>query len=210
MSDNRNYDFTTLSERISAQTEAAMEFSNALVRIIEQTAAIRDKINDSNDLVKDELKNITQKLQDFITEFNKSVIENKSQNHLIAKDFESFIDKLSEYDRKIQNLLEQNDDVYSSLLNSVAELLKYSQRTSNQISDNYKNSLDKYSEHHNINKNTLENLIKEITKQNEKFTEFDKKVSKFEYMFYAMGVLTTIVGFLSALNIIHIQWLPPK
>jgi gas vesicle protein len=206
----RNYDFSTLSERISAQTEAAVEFSNALVRIIEQTAAIRDKINDSNDLVKDELKNITQKLQDFITEFNKSVLENKNQNSMIAKDFENFVSKLIEYDRKLQSILEQNDDVNSNLLKSVADLLKYSQKTFDQISDNHKFSIDKYSEHHNTNKSVLDNLLKEINLQNSKFSDFEKKVARVEYMFYAIGAISVILGILSALNVIHVQWLPTK
>jgi len=210
MSDTRNYDFSILSERISAQTEAAVEFSNALVRIIEQTAAIRDKINDSNDLVKDELKDLAQKLQDLITEFNKSSIENKNQNSLIVKDIENFVIKLAEYDRKLQSILEQNDDVHSNLLKSVADLLKYSQKTFDQISDNHRHSIDKYSEHHNTNKSVLDNLVKEINIQNSKFSDFEKKVARVEYMFYTLGGLSVILGILSALNIIHVQWLPSK
>ena len=204
----RNYDFSTLSERISAQTEAAMEFSNALVRIIEQTAAIRDKINDSNDLFKDELKTITQKLQDLINEFNRSVIENKNQNNNINKDFEIFKSRLEEYDKRITEFLQDNDTVHSNLLTSVSDLIKYSEKTFSQISENHKHNLDKVKEHHDVNKSTLDQLVKEINTQNSKFTEFEKKVTKIEYMFYAISAISVILGILSALNIVHIQWLP--
>ena len=204
----RNYDFSTLSERISAQTEAAMEFSNALVRIIEQTAAIRDRINDSNDLFKDELKTITQKLQDLISEFNRSVIENKNQNNNINKDFEIFKSRLEEYDKKITEFLQDNDAVHSNLLTSVSDLIKYSEKTFSQLSENHKLNLDKVKEHHDVNKSTLDQLVKEITTQNLKFTEFEKKVTKIEYMFYTISAISVILGILSALNIVHIQWLP--
>lgn len=46
MNDERNYEISTLSDRIASQTEAYVEMSNSQVRIIEQLAFTRDMVKE--------------------------------------------------------------------------------------------------------------------------------------------------------------------
>ena len=103
--EERNLDISALSERISAQTEAYVEFSNALVRIIEQTAAIRDKINNSSNVLEEEHKALNHKFQELLIEFTRYSSDNSNQHSLFQRDIEMFKNKLTDYESKLNFLI---------------------------------------------------------------------------------------------------------
>ena len=87
--DDRNYDFSTLSERISAQTQAYVEFSNALVKIIEQTAQIRDSVTDNNNHLLEDYRELNNKFQTLLLDLNNFFTENKYKHKNIDDDLDT-------------------------------------------------------------------------------------------------------------------------
>jgi hypothetical protein len=202
----RTFDYNSLSERISAQTEAAVEFSNALVRIIEQTAAIRDKINDSNGLVKDELRTINSKVQDILSEYNKLHSENHSQHMSFEKDIESLEEKIKNYEKLLQELLESTEINFSTLNNSVADLIKYSKRTLDQITSSNQLNMQEFAKASDSQNRFMQEVQEEIKKQNVYFGEFQKELLFAKILFWVFGASSTILGLLTALKIVNISW----
>jgi DNA repair exonuclease SbcCD ATPase subunit len=205
--EERNYDFSTLSERISAQTEAAVELSNALVKIIEQTAAIRDRIHDTNDQFKDELKTLNAKLQELIIDYNKGVSENTIQHNLFSKDIETFKSRLVLFEDKIDKISSESETSFENLHNTVDELVKYSKKTIEQINENNKNSMAEFSKVTDEHKISIANVNEQLKTQNTQITKFSKDVDKIKTFFWVLSTLATIYGVLSNLNLFKITFL---
>lgn len=202
----REHDFKTLSERISTQTEAAIEFSNAIIKIIEQTAAIRDRINDSNHLFKDELRIITSILQDFKIEFHKLSLANVNQHNLEKKDLESLQEKIKTFELQIKDLDQSFEISLDTIKNSVVDLIKYLKINIDKIADNnsltigeFKKSAEKQETFMNIIQEQLEN-------QNNHMDNFQKQVFVIKVLFAVITGLSVITGILTSFNIVHIVW----
>lgn len=202
----RNFDFSTLSERISAQTEAAVEFSNALVRIIEQTAAIRDKINDSNGLIKDELKTISNKVQDILSEHNKFSAVNNSQHELFEKDLEALEFKIINYEKQLKELFDSAEINSTTLNQSVSDLIKFSTKTMDTIQSNNQTSMQEFLKTSNIQNQFMQDVQEQIVTQNELMNVFQKEVAAVKNLFWIVSVIALIVGLLNGLNIIRVSW----
>jgi|APCry1669189440_1035222.scaffolds.fasta_scaffold03597_5 DNA repair exonuclease SbcCD ATPase subunit len=202
----RNFDFSALSERISAQTEAAVEFSNALVRIIEQTAAIRDKINDSNVAIKDELKTISNKVQDILSDYTKFNSENSNQHGMFEKDLEVLEEKINAYEKQLKELLDSTEINSATLNNSVADLIKYSKRTLDQIASNNQANMQEFFKSSDAQNKFMQDVQKQLHSQNEMIGSFHKEIASVKSLFMTISTISVIIGILTALNIIHISW----
>ena len=149
MSENereKEYDFSSLSERISAQTEAYVQFSNALVKIIEQTASIRDNLAGTNEQIYEEC----HKLQELLVELNKFYSENSNQHILYAKDVEFLKIAFAGFEKIILESSKDDTTAHKLLIEAVTKISTQSQATLTQneiILAHIKNSdkeLDKF------------------------------------------------------------------
>jgi hypothetical protein len=202
----RNFDFATLSERISAQTEAAVEFSNALVRIIEQTAAIRDKINDSNSLMKDELKTISGKVQDILSDYNKFNSENHNKHDLFEKDLEFLEEKIIAYEKQLQELLESTELNSLKLNSSLIDLVKYSKQTLDQMASNHHNNMQEFIKLNDAQNKFMQDTNAQLVVQSELMGSFKKDVVSVKTLFWIIGLFSSVLGLLTALHVVQISW----
>jgi hypothetical protein len=195
--DQRNtYDFSSLSERISAQTEAYVEFSNALVKIIEQTAAIRDRITHSNDTLEEEYKNLNNKFQELLIEFTKYSSDNSNQHSLFGKDLEAFKLKLLEFESKLNILMNETSKSDELLSEMAKELIIYSKKITEQIHQNNEET-----------KTTIGKITTQLGIQTKSLGDFKKSFDKFKYFLWAIGTIVAIFSALKGFGIIDINWL---
>jgi seryl-tRNA synthetase len=193
--DNRNYDFTTLSERISAQTQAYVEFSNALVKIIEQTASIRDSVSENNTHLLEDYRQLNNKFQTLLIDLNKFFNENTSQHNNIERDLESIKTALSNYENKLKELIDEMEDNNSKLFGMIETIIKNSK-------EDQKSLAIETAENHT----SMETLVKQISQQNDLIVSFTHTVNKFKVFFWAASALITILGVLSQFGILKILW----
>jgi hypothetical protein len=196
ITEERNLDISALSERISAQTEAYVEFSNALVRIIEQTAAIRDKINNSSNVLEEEHKALNHKFQELLIEFTRYSSDNSNQHSLFQRDIEMFKNKLTDYESKLNFLItetEKSDEILSGM---AKELIEYSKKITDQIHKNNEET-----------KNTIGQITSQLGIQTENLIEFQKTFDKFKFFLWALGAIVAAFGALKGFNLIDINWL---
>ena len=104
--DPRNQDpYLSLSERVSAQIESYVEMSNALVKMIEQIADIRDRQRTANTDADAEFKALHSRIQDVIHELEKVRAllekENLSSNLSATHNMEKILDSLTLISKKI-------------------------------------------------------------------------------------------------------------
>ena len=107
--EGREFDINTFSERLAAQTEAYVDFSHALVKIIEQTALIRDKINENNAHIIEDYKDIRSKFESLLIEFNKFVSDTAHSHSNFEKDFDSFQNEIKNYQSKLEYMVKELD-----------------------------------------------------------------------------------------------------
>lgn len=213
----RNLDFSTLSERISAQTQAYVDFSNALVKIIEQTAAIRDRLNDTNDHLKDDSKHGLEKIQELLTNIAKVSSDTTTQHSLFAKDSDLIKAQIHEFELKITDLIKQNETQDADLKLMLSDIIKYSKRNLDQMSalneqniaeflKLQKEQIKHFDEFeskislHNGNVSTFMTNIKD------KIDSYEKKFSKIAVYIFAIIGIITIVSTLMQLRIIDVKW----
>lgn len=176
---NASQDLTALSERISAQIEAYVEMSNALVKIIEQIADIRDRIKDSSGKVDNEIKELNEKLHLLIVEFNKHYGDISNQNINFSKEFDSIKGKINHIEDSLASINKSNQNIIESIS-------------------------DKAEEEKHVAKNKEEDLKTIINDVSYLKSYFTKAI-----VFIAVFVgIATLLGFLTAANIINITWFP--
>ena len=194
--EERNLDISALSERISAQTEAYVEFSNALVRIIEQTAAIRDRINSSNNVLEEEHKALNHKFQELLIEFTRYSSDNSNQHSMFQKDIEMFKSKLNDYESRLNFLItetEKSDEILSGM---TKELIEYSKKITDQIHKSNEET-----------QGTIGKITSQLSIQTENLIEFKKTFDKFKLFLWALGVIIGVFGALKGFGLIDINWL---
>jgi len=189
--EERNYDFSTLSERISAQTQAYVEFSNALVKIIEQTAAIRD----TNNHLLDDYKNLNEKFQKLLVDFNTFSFQANSSFQDLDRDLVVIKTSLEDYEKQLKELIEEMNERNTTLFDMIEELTKHSEQVKEHISSD-----------NNGVKKALEDLSVRVENQNVLIAEFKKSIDKFKMFFWTVGVFLSIIGALSQFGIISITW----
>jgi ABC-type transporter Mla subunit MlaD len=193
--DQRTYDFTTLSERISAQTEAYVEFSNALVKIIEQTANIRDRLSENNENLKDEYKVLNKQFQELLLDITKFFGENSNQHSLINKDLETFKFKLGSFETKMDLMLGELENTSATLNDTLLNLIKDSKESTDQI------------DNHNIDsKSTLTSISQILKTQSEHIEDMKKSFDKFKVLVASILSIFGAIGLLNAFKIISISW----
>jgi len=196
MREERSEEIILLSDRISAQTAAAVEFSNALVKIIEQTAFIRDKINHTNDFLSEEYRNLKNKTEELILKFEKYSGENSNRHNSIGRDLEHFKSSLLDFEYKINIVIQANeksDAILAAIHQDSPEHSKKIMEQLNKMNEDVKSSINK--------------INAQIEAQNENVNEFKQAFDRFKYFLVALGIMITVFGTLKTFNIIDISWL---
>jgi CHASE3 domain sensor protein len=196
MREERSEEIILLSDRISAQTAAAVEFSNALVKIIEQTAFIRDKINHTNDFLSEEYRNLKNKTEELILKFEKYSGENSNRHNSIGRDLEHFKSSLLDFESKINIVIQANersDAILASIHQDSPEHSRKIMEQLNKMNEDVKASINK--------------INAQIEAQNENVNEFKQAFDRFKYFLVALGIMITLFGTLKTFNIIDISWL---
>ncbi len=188
MRDNRDYDFSALSERISAQTEAYVEFSNALVKIIEQTASIRDKVSETNSHLLDDYRNLNTKFQELLIEFNKFASENKNDHLNFNKDLGALKNKFTSYEVQLNDMIKEMDAKNSKFFKIFDEIESKNTHTNKLINDNHEE---------------LTNIISDMHKKVSTIEGFLSKVANY---FHVILAILGLIGMLMGFKILDIRW----
>jgi methyl-accepting chemotaxis protein len=200
--DDRNYDFTTLSERISAQTQAYVEFSNALVKIIEQTAQIRDSVSESNNHLLEDYRDLNGKFQSLLMDLNKFFNENQYQHKSIDDDLGKIKSSLLIFESKLKDLINEMSDNNQQLFGMIEDAVKSSKQAKDRIDAG---STDAHSQYDLLIKK-IDELSHGITEQSALVSSFKKTIDKYKVFFWASGALLAILGVLSQFGIMSITW----
>ena len=200
--DDRNYDFSTLSERISAQTQAYVEFSNALVKIIEQTAQIRDSVSENNNHLLEDYKELNGKFQSLLLELNKFFNENKYQHKTIDDDLDKIKSNLLTFETKLKDLIDEMSESNQQLFGMIEDAVKHSKQVKERLAMDSTDS----SSHYDTLIKKIDDLTLNIAEQSVLVSSFKKTVDKYKVFFWSTGVLITIIGVLSQFGIISISW----
>lgn len=181
-------DFAILSERIAAQTQAYVEFSNALVRIIENTASIRDSTHEINSRLLEDYRVLNGKLQELNIEVNKCFTENKQSHQLLTRD----VNDLNEQVEQIINLMNENN---LKLFTMIEDLTTNVQGNGVIAKNNF-----------DLNQKNF-NSLKIISENTDgRINNFMKTWDKAKIYVAAIISIITIVGILMGFKIIDISW----
>ena len=197
--EERSLDYSALSERLSAQTQAYVEVANALVKIIETTATTRDIVNETHSSFKDDYRVITEKLQELILNLSWLANDDKSQSKYIEQNLENYKSKIDEFERKITILSGDIENDSKNLNKNLDELASYSKKTIDHISmigDTTSKKIDEVKKQNELNAVDLNSLIKGM--QN-----LDASWTKAKYLFWAINIIIAIIGLLKNFNFIH-------
>jgi DNA repair exonuclease SbcCD ATPase subunit len=200
--DDRNYDFSTLSERISAQTQAYVEFSNALVKIIEQTAQIRDSVNENNNHLLEDYKELNGKFQTLLLELNIFFNDNKYQHKNIDDDLDQIKANLLTFETKLKNLIDEMSESNQQLFGMIEDAVKHSKQVKDKLATD---SNDSSSNYDTLIKK-IDDLSLNIAEQSVLVSSFKKTVDKYKVFFWAAGGFLAILGALSQFGVISITW----
>lgn len=205
-SDNRDYNMGAFSERLAAQTEAYVEFSNALVKIIESIASIRDKVIDTNDALKDDFKTLIDKLNELLFIITKFSIDTASQYTILNKDIYMIVEKIQLFNVNLNKLIESNDLSDDKLNQMMLDLIDYSKSTIKKITDNNEDLINER-ESHNINlKNILVSIDLKLNFIDEKINKLMDIYNKGKLVFWLFGSVIGIFTVLTQFNIISFVW----
>jgi predicted nucleic acid-binding Zn-ribbon protein len=200
--DDRNYDFTTLSERISAQTQAYVEFSNALVKIIEQTAQIRDNVSENNNHLLEDYRDLNKKFQSLLLDLNKFFNENQYQHKTIDDDLDKIKSSLQSFENKLKDLINEMAGSNQKLFDMIEDVVDNSKRTKDMLN---MESTDSNSQYDLLIKK-IDHLSSGILEQSVLVSGFKKTIDKYKVFLWAAGALLAIVGVLSQFGIMSIVW----
>ena len=204
--EERSLDYSALSERLSAQTQAYVEVANALVKIIETTATTRDIVNETHSSFKDDYRVITEKLQELILNLSLLANDDKRQSKYIEQNLENYKSKIDEFERKITILSGDIENDSKNLNKNLDELASYSKKTIDHISiigDTTSKKIDEVKKQNELNAVDLNSLIKGM--QN-----LDASWTKAKYLFWAINIIIAIIGLLKNFNFIHFEFIPFK
>jgi hypothetical protein len=206
MNEERNLDYSALSERLSAQTQAYVEVANALVKIIETSATTRDLVNETNLNLKEDYRLITEKLQELIINVTVLSGDNSSQHKYIEKDLELLKSKIEENEKISNNFFINFKKSFEIIDKNILELNNYSKKTIDHISTT-----------NEINQENLQSIEKENNKIStdintiiEGMKNLETSWTRVKYLFWAINILIFIIGLLKSYNIIHFEFIPFK
>jgi methyl-accepting chemotaxis protein len=202
----RELDFNLLSERISAQTQAAVEFSNALAKIIEQTASIRDKITDSADSLKEEIQNIANDVHNLTRDFDKNAIQNAATHKQFNEELDSFQNQINLLDSKVKKIIDSSVVNHEKLNVLMSELFLCSNKAFEQLSL----QIDANTEITKKQRQFIVDMQKEVEKYNIHFIEVDKNNIKNKMFIAAIVSIIGIIGMMAQFGILHFNWFPSK
>lgn len=200
----REYDFSALSERISAQTEAYVEFSNALVKVIENSAHIRDRVNDTNTLIKDDFRFIDDKLQELVILTNKLTSEIQNQQHLKDRDIDAIHRSVKSLDENIKSMVESHDHLIASINKVMVDLADKSKVMLEHIIRNNTDSITKIEE----NIKTTKAIAKDMEEFKGSLNVANLSFQKAKLLFWAISIVLAIITTLMGFNIINVSWFP--
>jgi glutamyl/glutaminyl-tRNA synthetase len=195
ISESRKYDFQSLSERITAQTEAYIGFSNALVKIIEQTANNRDLSTQIKELLDEEYRELNDGFRSILLEITKYHSDEVNNYNLLNKDVEFVKSKLSQIDTKIELTTKDNSNHQDSSAKKSAEIYNFAKEISDKIDELKKD-----------NKTNNENIIKFVNNQDTNIKVIEETYKKIKYFIWSLGVLLTAYNILTNLHIINLTW----
>lgn len=200
--DIRQLDFLSLSERISAQTSAYMEFSNALVKLIENSASIRDRLNENNLILREEYALLLNKTQEILIIISNYTLSTASDHKLLIRDLDNFQTNLSYFEKKLSLISEDNEEGRNILNKIYTDIFKYFQSVS-----------DRFIIADELNKNNFHEINNKLDKANSKLVSIGDEVARHKnFRIKTANIiagLTAIIGIillLSSLNIIKISW----
>jgi hypothetical protein len=206
MNEERDLDYTALSERLSAQTQAYVEVANALVKIIENAATTRDIVNEINSTLKEDYRIINEKLQEFNLNFTVFSNENTNQHKSLQKDLDSFTVKIAEVEKKTNKIIFDSENNMKLLSNNIIELTNYSKKTIDHVSAtnefNYK-KLEAIQEQNTALSEDVKSIIEGIDEAKTSWT-------KAKYLFWAINAMLVVYGILKQFNLINLVIGPPK
>lgn len=193
--EERTFDFTALSERISAQTQAYVEFSNALVKIIEQTASIRDSINDTNGYLLEEYRELNKQFQKLRLEVNNFFNDTERENDEINRDLDDIKVNIDRFQQKL-NALAQEFERKNSALFKIIET---------QVTEQ-KNRFDRFAKCQGEHTVLLTGLGTKIDTLITAQTAFKKTIDTFKLTLAGIAIVLAVLETLIQFGVIKIHW----
>lgn len=194
--EERTFDFTALSERISAQTQAYVEFSNALVKIIEQTASIRDSVNDTNGYLLEEYRELNREFNKLRLEVNNFFNDTERENEEINRDLESIRASLNHYEKTLNKLAEEFEKKNLALFKIIE----------GQVSAQQSN-FDNFTKGQTSHTTLLTGIETKIDTLIEAQSSFKKTIDTFKFTLAGIALVVTLLETLIQFGVIKIDWL---
>ena len=191
----RKYDFQSLSERITVQTEAYIGFSNALVKIIEQVANNRDISIQIKESLNEEYKELNDGFRNILLEITKYHSDEVNNHNLLNKESEIIKSKLSQIDTKIDLVIKENKIYHDDIDEKNIDIYNYSKDIIKKIDD--------FKEENKLNN---ESIIKFINAQDENLKIIQETYKKIKYIIWAIGALLAVYTLLSNFHILNLTW----
>lgn len=130
-----NLTVSALSERIAAQTEAYMEFSNALIKIIENSAAMRDQLSENSNLLKVEYNNLLIKTHELLAMMTKLLSATSEDNNIILKDLSDFKTIIESLEKRMIQIYEENTEINKQSKTKIDLILSKVETTNKEINE---------------------------------------------------------------------------
>lgn len=197
--EGRELTVNILSDRISAQTAAYVEMSNALVKIIEHTADTRERIIDLAHVLKEDIRVVAAKNQDILLILSKLSTEGGSNHSLMTKDVDILLEKASALDIKINELM-RIAEISAQAMSASSKV------TADQILDSNSSHITEFEKMSTEYKNLTSNILKELRTQTDDIQNFKIFFDKVKYYWMALLGMITVFGILAGFKIITISW----
>lgn len=206
MRENPNLDFSALSERISAQTDAYVEFASAMVKVIESLASVRDKVDGLEQTMGKQYEALSQKVQDVIkamgdaSHLTSQSLGNLNREHI---DLRNSLDSLT---KTIESLAHNSEKSSESLNDIVGDLIA-------QFKDTVETIIGNQDKNHNAieaikaeNRRFSTTALTKLEQIAEEAAKNKHRGTKLRTVAWAMGIIIGAFYLLQAMNIIQISW----
>jgi len=197
--EGRELTVNILSDRISAQTAAYVEMSNALVKIIEHTADTHERIIDLAHVLKEDIRVVAAQNQDILLILSKLSTEGGSNHSLMTKDVDILLEKASALDIKINELM-RIAEISAQAMSASSKV------TADQILDSNSSHITEFEKMSTEYKNLTSNILKELRTQTDDIQNFKIFFDKVKYYWMALLGMITVFGILAGFKIITISW----
>lgn len=197
--EGRELTVNILSDRISAQTAAYVEMSNALVKIIEHTADTRERIIDLSHFLKEDIRAVSSKNQDILLILSKLSTEGESNHNLMTKDVDALLEKAATLNVKINELMRIAEI-------SAQAMTASSKITADQIIDSNYSHITELGKMSTEYKNLTSSILEELRSQTNDIQNFKTFFDKVKYYWMALLGMITLFGILAGFKIITISW----